>query len=93
MSKLLKDLSMLNGIPGNERQVRAYMASKMEGKAEISYDNLGSIIGKKVGLANGPKIMVAGHMDEVGFMVTTVTDEGYVKFTTAGGWWSQVMLA
>ena len=37
--------------------------------------------------------MVAGHMDEVGFMVTTVTDEGYVKFTTAGGWWSQVMLA
>jgi len=37
--------------------------------------------------------MVAGHMDEVGFMVTTITKEGYVKFTPAGGWWSQVMLA
>lgn len=93
MKNILKELSMLNGIPGNERQVREYMKKEMDGKAEISYDNLGSIIGKKVGLENGPKIMVAGHMDEVGFMVTTITDEGYVKFTTAGGWWSQVMLA
>lgn len=93
MGNLLKDLSMLNSIPGNERQVRQYMAKRMEDKAEVSFDNLGSVIGKKVGKAGGPKIMVAGHMDEVGFMVTTVTDEGYVKFTPAGGWWSQVMLA
>lgn len=91
--KLLKDLSMLNGIPGNERQVREFMKNEMEGKAEVSFDNLGSIIGKKVGNPDGPRIMVAGHMDEVGFMVTTITDEGYVKFTTAGGWWGQVMLA
>jgi endoglucanase len=93
MGNILKEMSMLNGIPGNERQVRKYMASKMEGLAEISYDNLGSIIGEKVGNENGPKIMVAGHMDEVGFLVTTITDEGYVKFTPAGGWWGQVMLA
>ncbi len=91
--KILKELSMLNGIPGNERQVRDYMKNKMESKASVSYDNLGSIIAEKVGNPDGPKIMVAGHMDEVGFMVTTITDEGYVKFTTAGGWWSQVMLA
>lgn len=93
MKNILKDLSMLNGIPGNEGQVRQYMADQMKGKASVSFDNLGSIIGEKVGNEQGPKIMVAGHMDEVGFMVTTVTDEGYVKFTTAGGWWSQVMLA
>ena len=93
MDKLLKDLSMLNGIPGNERQVRAFMKKRMEKSAVVSFDNLGSVIAKKVGNENGPKIMVAGHMDEVGFMVTTITDEGYVKFTTAGGWWSQVMLA
>ena len=90
---ILKDMSMLNGIPGNEKQVREYMKQQMDGLATISYDNLGSIIGEKVGDPNGPKIMVAGHMDEVGFLVTTVTDEGYVKFTAAGGWWSQVMLA
>jgi endoglucanase len=93
MANILKDMSMLNGVPGNERQVRQYMAEKMEGKAEVSYDGLGSIIGLKTGDANGPKIMVAGHMDEVGFLVTTITEEGYVKFTPAGGWWGQVMLA
>ena len=90
---ILKDLSMLNGIPGNERQVRDYMTEKMKNLGNVSYDNLGSIIAEKVGNPDGPKIMVAGHMDEVGFMVTTITEEGYVKFTPAGGWWSQVMLA
>ena len=93
MRNILKDMSMLNGIPGNEREVRKYMTEKMENLAEVSYDNLGSIIGLKAGNTNGPKIMVAGHMDEVGFMVTTISDEGYIKFTPAGGWWSQVMLA
>ncbi len=93
MSKHLKALSMLNAVPGNERQVRSYMKEHMESLSEVSYDNLGSIIGKKVGNENGPKIMVAGHMDEVGFLVTTITEEGYVKFTPAGGWWSQVLLA
>ena len=93
MSKILKEMSMLKGIPGNERLVREYMNDKMKDLATVSFDNLGSIIGEKVGQENGPKIMVAGHMDEVGFLVTTITDEGYIKFTAAGGWWSQVMLA
>jgi endoglucanase len=93
MNKLLKAMSELNGVPGNERQVRKFMAEKMSPLADVSYDNLGSIIGEKVGASDGPKIMVAGHMDEVGFLVTTITDEGYIKFTPAGGWWSQVMLA
>lgn len=93
MKNILKDLVMLNGIPGNERQVREYMTNEMKDLSELTYDNLGSVIGKKVGNPDGPRIMVAGHMDEVGFMVTTITEEGYVKFTPAGGWWSQVMLA
>ena len=37
--------------------------------------------------------MVAGHMDEVGFMVTSITDNGMIRFQTLGGWWSQVLLA
>lgn len=93
MGNILKEMSMLNGVPGNEKQVRNYMKEKMDGLADIEYDNLGSIIGKKVGNENGPRVMVAGHMDEVGFLVTKITDEGYVKFTPAGGWWGQVMLA
>ena len=93
MSKILKELSMLNGIPGQETAVRKYMEEHMRGYGTVSFDNLGSIIAEKVGDENGPRIMVAGHMDEVGFMVTKITDEGYIKFIPAGGWWSQVMLA
>src|SRR5690625_3449498 len=37
--------------------------------------------------------MVAGHLDEVGFMVTRSDDKGFVYFQTVGGWWSQGMLA
>lgn len=93
MSKILKEMSMLNGIPGNETEVRKYMEAKMHDHANVSFDNLGSIIAEKVGQEDGPRIMVAGHMDEVGFILTKITDEGYVKFIPAGGWWSQVMLA
>jgi len=93
MRKILKDMSSLNGIPGNEGEVRRYMQKRMEGMAEVTFDNLGSVIGKKVGREDGPAVMVAGHMDEVGFIVTKITDEGYIKFIPAGGWWSQVMLA
>ncbi len=93
MHKILKELSLLNGIPANEKEVRDYMSEKLKKHSEVSYDNLGSVIGKRVGQEKGPKIMVAGHMDEVGFMVTKITDEGYIKFIPAGGWWSQVMLA
>ncbi|MFE5278684.1 M42 family metallopeptidase, partial [Bacillus cereus] len=56
-------------------------------------DGLGSLIAKKVGKEGGPKIVVAGHLDEVGFMVTQIDDKGFLRFQTVGGWWSQVMLA
>lgn len=58
---------------------------------EVIQDNLGSIFGVKKGI--GPKVMVAGHMDEVGFMVTQITENGMIRFQPLGGWWNQVMLA
>lgn len=91
MHPRLYDLTMLDAIPSQEKEVRDYMTKALEKIAEVSYDNLGSIIAKQG--SKGPKVMVAGHMDEVGFIITTITDEGYIKFTPAGGWWSQVMLA
>ena len=92
--QMLKDLTDANGIPGNERAPREVMKKYIEPYAdEIDTDNLGSLIAKKVGDENGPKIMVAGHLDEVGFMVTQIDDKGFLKFQTVGGWWGQVMLA
>ncbi|MCM3387519.1 M42 family metallopeptidase [Ureibacillus chungkukjangi] len=92
--KMLKELTDANGIPGNERAPRAVMRKYIEPFADdIEQDNLGSLIAKKVGDENGPKIMIAGHLDEIGFMVTQVDDKGFIKFQTVGGWWSHVMLS
>ncbi|WP_210609378.1 M42 family metallopeptidase [Priestia flexa] len=92
--QMLKDLTDAKGIPGNEREPREVMKKYIESYADsISTDGLGSLIAEKVGDENGPKIMVAGHLDEVGFMVTQIDDKGFIRFQTVGGWWSQVMLA
>jgi putative aminopeptidase FrvX len=92
--QLFKKLTEAPGAPGFEHQVRKIMREEL-GKYtdEIIQDNLGSIFGVKRGDENGPRVMVAGHMDEVGFMVTQVTDKGFIRFQTLGGWWSQVLLA
>lgn len=89
---MFKTLTELQGVPGDERRVRDYMKSELEKYAdEIIYDNLGSIFGVKHG--EGPRVMVAGHMDEVGFMVTQITQNGMIRFQPLGGWWNQVLLA
>lgn len=92
--QMLKELTDAKGIPGNEREPREVMKKYIEPFAdEIDYDGLGSLIAKKSGQADGPKIMVAGHLDEVGFMVTKIDDKGFISFQPVGGWWNQVMLA
>ncbi|HLR67161.1 M42 family metallopeptidase [Virgibacillus alimentarius] len=91
---MLKDLTDARGIPGNEKEAREVMENYIKPYADKVYtDNLGSLIAEKIGNQNGPKIMVAGHLDEVGFMVTRIDDQGFIYFQTVGGWWSQVMLA
>ncbi len=89
---MLKKISTLPGVPAHEKLVGQFIKSEIETYAdEITYDNLGSLIATKGSF--GPRVMIAGHMDEVGLMVTQVTKEGFVKFQTLGGWFSQVMLA
>lgn len=93
--QLFKTLTELPGAPGNEHAVRAFMRSELEKYSdEIVQDRLGGIFGVKHSeVADAPKILVAGHMDEVAFMVTSITDNGMIRFQTLGGWWNQVMLA
>jgi putative aminopeptidase FrvX len=92
--KLFQTLTELPGAPGNEHLVRNFMREQLSLYSdEIVQDKLGSIFGIKKGNENGPTVMVAGHMDEVGFMVTGITDNGMLRFQTLGGWWSQVLLA
>jgi len=92
--KMFKALTDANAVPGNEKEARLVMEQYIAPYADNVYtDQLGSLIAEKTGDENGPKIMVAGHLDEVGFMVTRIDKDGFIYFQTLGGWWSQVMLA
>lgn len=88
----LKELVDAHGTPGYENAVADVMGRYLKGVGPITRDRLGSFICEKKGSAAGPKIMLAGHLDEVGFMVKSVTKDGFVKFLPLGGWWGHVVL-
>lgn len=90
--KLLKELTETHGIPGYEAEIRGVIRKHLKSLGELSQDNMGSLICKKAGKFSDPKVMLAGHMDEIGFMVKHVSSEGFIKFTTLGGWWDHVLL-
>ena len=92
MLSWLKEISEVPGPSGFERRVRDLMTRRLAGQCEVLEDRIGSVIFKKQGSADGPIVMLAAHMDEIGFLVKTVTKEGFLKFVTLGGWWEQVML-
>ena len=88
----LKELVDAHGVPGFEDDVAKVMQKHMKGVGEFSKDRLGSFICEKKGDSKGPKVMLAGHLDEVGFMVRSITKEGFIKFLPLGGWWGHVVL-
>ncbi len=91
--KLLKELTEAKGVAGYEREVRNVIRRYLEPIGSITQDKIGSLICKKSGDAEEPRVVLAGHMDEIGFMVKHVSKEGFIKFTSLGGWWDQVLLA
>lgn len=94
LEKLVKELSETNGVSGFERAVRRKLGDRLAPLSdEILRDRLGGIVGRKTGLAGGPRILIAGHLDEVGWMVTHVTEKGFLRIHPLGGWWTHVMLS
>ncbi len=85
--ELLKELTEGFGISGYEAEIRETLKKYFSSRAEVIQDRLGSIIAKKKGTADSPKIMFAAHMDEIGFMVKEISKEGFIKFLPVGGWW------
>ena len=90
--QLLKRFTEASGVSGYESEVRALIRGELADITGIEQDRLGSIVCKKVGTRDEPKVMLAAHMDEIGFMVRQITKEGYLRFVPLGGWWNQVML-
>ncbi len=86
MYNTLKELCLLNGTSGREEKIREYIINKIGEKGDITVDSLGNVIAFVKG-RNRPKnkVMISAHMDEVGFIVRYITDDGYLKITPVGG--------
>ena len=83
---MLKDLCLLNGTSGDEGAVRDYIITQIKDYCEYKVDSLGSVIAFKKGKKTPAKsVCFNAHMDEVGFIITGITDEGYLRFSTVGG--------
>ncbi|GGA20054.1 M42 family metallopeptidase [Paenibacillus physcomitrellae] len=92
--ELFKQLTEFPSVSGFERELRGFVKNKLSAYTEeFVQDRLGSLFGVLRGDESGPKVMVAGHMDEVGFMVSGISDKGMISFQPLGGWWSQTILA
>ncbi len=92
MLDILKDLCLLDGISGREDSVREYIISKIKDKCEYTVDPMGNVLAYKKGKCEPEnKIMLSAHMDEVGFIVTYICDNGFLKFANVGGVESKVI--
>ena len=92
--ELLKELTEAFGPTGCETDVRNIMRRELTPlAASIDQDGMGSLIATLPGSSDSPRILLDGHMDEVGFLVRYITDNGFLRFQPLGGWWDQVLLA
>jgi putative aminopeptidase FrvX len=91
---LLKELSESFGPSGFEREPASIFRRQGSKHAdEVLHDKIGSVILKKRGTSDLPKILMAGHLDEVGFVITGIDPlTGYLTFAPLGGWFDQVLL-
>ncbi len=87
MKQIIQKLSNLRGISGHEYRINKEIAAMFEPYADsVTIDALGSVIAvRKCGKPDAPKVMLEAHMDEIGLIVTTITDEGYITFSNVGG--------
>lgn len=86
--QLVKELTELQGTSGNEYHIRNYMREKMTPLVDrVETDGLGGVFGIRENAdADAPRIMFAAHMDEVGFFVSQITNNGMLKVVPLGGW-------
>ncbi|MCD7723130.1 MAG: M42 family peptidase [Clostridiales bacterium] len=85
MFEMLKKLCMLNGASGDEGAVRDFIINEIDSCCQYSVDALGSITAFKRGKNRAvKKVMFSAHMDEVAFIITHITEDGYLKFAPVG---------
>lgn len=86
MINLLKELCLADGVSGNEKSVSQIIIEQIKEYAQVKTDSMGNIIAFKKGKKTPKnKVMIDAHTDEVGVIITGVTQDGFLKFSSVGG--------
>ncbi len=87
LKELIKTLSDLRGISGFEYKINEKIAELIAPYAdEVTFDSLGNVIAVlRSGKSNAKSIMIEAHADEIGLMVTSIDEKGFITFTNVGG--------
>lgn len=90
----IKELTQINSVSGNEGAIRKKLLEMITPFADnIEIDTMGNLIAFKKGISSGgKKVILSSHMDEVGFIVSDITEEGYLSFKSVGGIDPRIML-
>ncbi|MFB6117550.1 M42 family metallopeptidase [Halosegnis sp.] len=90
---LLAELTEIGGVPGYEDRVREVVRRELEPEVDrLRTDGMGNVVGTIEGTSDA-SVVVAGHMDEIGFIVKHVTDDGFLQLDPLGGWDARVLKA
>jgi endoglucanase len=89
---LLRRLTLAPGPSGAEDAVRKIVRETLAGAGRISFDRLGSILCEQEGTAASPRVVLDAHLDEVGFLVQSISEEGKIAIVPLGSWWGHVLL-
>ena len=91
---LLEKLCNASGVSGCEGEVRDIIISEIKDYCdELLVDTMGNVIALKKGESQEKKVMLSAHMDEVGFIISGITEKGYLEFKKVGGIDTRVIIS
>ena len=86
-SEFLIKLLSANGPSGNESEAaRVWREGCKPWATEVAADNVGSSMARVAGTAGGPTLMIVGHIDEIGLIITHIDEAGHLRVAQVGGW-------
>jgi endoglucanase len=91
--ELLAELSSCAGPPSGEERVAVLIRKHLADFCQITHDGLGSLLAEKAGSQSRPRLLLAAHMDEIGFMVQSITDQGLLRLQPLGSWNTDALAA
>ncbi len=90
-ANLLKECSDAHGVSGHEGEVRNVFRQVLGHTGEVATAGAGNIVCERAGA--WPRVMLAAHMDEIGFLVQSVGEDGFLAVVPIGGWWNHTLLS